>query len=665
MQYKGEDMDLRVPNARAPRETYAATDYDPAYSNGRWSRGGGSVEPLWVDETVLACCNHAFDMALAHGAAEVGLEHLVNALTRVEAAARVLEGRGVREAQLRRDSATLIASEIATNLGGERTAPRRSAEMEDVLRRTVEQSGRRGAVATVDDLLWVLLHWGRDVPAIQLLRRMTPDWQRPDWGRGRESPAPYAEPLRFAPEQPRYAVPLQGDGLVHRLGALEDSLRGLHAELSSDRKGLADLIRDVQRDIVAQRSDAASLRGDIGQRLETLERSVQVRGDTSRIPGQLIDRLQQLEKAVHSGLGEGARNWAALGQRLQAFETALAAREPDTSAKPLLERITGIERLFETGASERARNWTALSERLGGIETFLTSRTEEPQREPGELTERVAGLERAVRAGFGDATRLSTLVADRMVEIEKHLGQPLSDESEAVLIVDDRLQSIERILDDRGREQALAATQLITRLDALEHKSGVTNFDAPGLALPFAETSERVLALERMLRTSMVTHEEATRARDREVADMHDALIRLSENQHTLASAISDWRSESNTAFGAINAQVERLAGTTPPLLVTNDVVDMPNVVTTRSSVPPMLPGDDPGDIRRARSGDELAGETATEAIDRTPEVRGRGFWWWLFGTGNVRQANRDSEMRWERIRERLKEAQERRRRQA
>ena len=63
MQYKGDDLDLRVPELRSrqPRDPYAP-DYDATpQANGRWPRspnyGTGPQDPLWVDETVLACCN--------------------------------------------------------------------------------------------------------------------------------------------------------------------------------------------------------------------------------------------------------------------------------------------------------------------------------------------------------------------------------------------------------------------------------------------------------------------------------------------------------------------------------------------------------------------------------------------------------------------------------
>src|SRR5690606_24659919 len=116
-----------------------------------------------------------------------------------------------------------------------------------------------GLVASLDDVLWVLLHYPRELPVIALLRRLTPDWQRLDWaGRGRETPEP-----RLPYVEPRYVPAYGWEAPPPRVAVLEDGLRALHAEMSADRKILADLVRDLQRDIVAQRSDAAALRNDL------------------------------------------------------------------------------------------------------------------------------------------------------------------------------------------------------------------------------------------------------------------------------------------------------------------------------------------------------------------------------------------------------------------
>jgi hypothetical protein len=722
MQYKGDDMDLRVPQSRMPRETWAPAEYDPSFNNGRWRLPGSAPvqgEPLWVDEIVLACCNAAFDMALAHGSAEVGLEHLVHALTRVEAASRVLEARGVREGQLRRDSATLIASDVPTSLHAEKASPRRSADVEDVLRRAVELAGRRNAAASTDDLLWVLLHYGRDVPAIQLLRRLTPDWQRPDWGRSPAGmlQAPPRHPVMAAAPEPMPFAPGPGfDSVAQRLALIEDGMRTLHVEVATDRKALADLIRDVQRDIVANRSDAAALRSDLGQRLEALERSLQVRGDSARLTVQLSDRMQQLEKAVHNGLGEGARNWAALGQRLQSFEAQLSGQgvveggltvvdrlgmlesavdqrttDVGRAVAGLVERLGTLERLAEAGTGERARRWTALTDRLGAIETRLASTPGDLPREAVEFTERFAGLERAVRAGFGDAARTSTMIVDRVGDLEKYVSAGPQIQDEAALLIEERLQGIERLIDTRWREQGNLATLVANRLEALETRlngagaaQGAIDFavgaetmveriggvETPGgeraLRLPaaLAELATRVAALEQSVRTSVASADDLARARDREVAEMHDALIRLGENQHTLASAIADWRTENLDRLALVATQIERGAPVAEAAPVSVDT-RLPNVIAAGDAVRTEVRGETrERPIAEREVPPELPPAAESEPVI-VPQPRGRGFWWWLFGTDNVRRSNRESELRWERMRQRLQETRERRRGQA
>ena len=416
MQYKGDDLDLRVPHTRTPRDNYMP-DYEPPASNGRWSRTqhtapSGPAEPLWVDEVLLACCNYAFDVAQANGAAEVGLEHLVNALTRVDAAARALEARGVREGQLRRESAALIASEIPAANAGEAVVPRRSPELEDVLRRSADIAHRRGAPAGVEDVLWVLLHFNRDEPVLQLLRRMAPDWQRADWSRVREFATP--EPAR----------PIQmvaNDGAQARIGNIEDSLRLMQVEFASERKTLMELVRDIQRDVVAQRGDGAAFRGDLGQRLETLERAVQLRGDGSRMSAQIADRLAGLEKAVHGGLGEATRGTAQLGQRLTTLELALGDGRSAAGQQAIAERMANLEKAVHGGLGEGARNWSHLGQRLTALEAALGERRDGGSGEA--LVERMANLERSIQTVLADAARTSGQLGQRLVNFERLVSE--------------------------------------------------------------------------------------------------------------------------------------------------------------------------------------------------------------------------------------------------
>jgi hypothetical protein len=519
MQYKGEDLDLRVPHGRTPRDSYPA-DYDPSPGNGRWARSqpylNGNSDPLWVDDVLLACCNYAYDVAQANGAAEVGLEHLVNALTRVDSAARTLEARGVREGQLRRESATLIASEIPTVNAGEAVAPRRSGELEEVLRRATELASRRAIAAGVDDVLWILLHFGRELPVVAMLRRLTPDWQRTDWGRTREG---YREPP--LPEPASRPVPLVvSDTMQARMASIEDGLRLIQSEFAAERKQLTELVRDIQRDVVAQRGDGAAFRNDLGQRLEGLERTVQMRPDLARLPSQLTERLTQLEHAVNGSVSDGARHWGQVAQRLGVFEAALGEIRSVSEPELLVERISSLEKAVHGGLGEGARNWAHLDQRLGALEKTLDKRGELPALEG--VIERISALEKSLEAAAAATAKDYGDIGQRLVTFRSALDEGVAANVQASLAmalkpIDRRLETIGtdtarqrdeigRRIEDLGRiveatrsETLIARSDLGERLASIEswQPLGATPTDTGGLR----EVTERLGGLERAVRS--------------------------------------------------------------------------------------------------------------------------------------------------------------------
>lgn len=794
MQYKGEDLDLRVPHGRAPRETYVP-DYEPTAGNGRWPRTqpyAAGPDPLWVDEVLLACCNYAFDVAQANGAAEVSLEHLVNALTRVDAAARQLESRGVREGQLRRESAALIASEIPAANAGDAAAPRRSGELEEILRRSSDIAHRRGSAAGVDDVLWVLLHYNRDLPVVLLLRRLTPDWQRSDWGRLREpAPEPLARPVHL----------VANDGVHARMASMEDGLRLMQAEFAAERKLLMDLVRDIQRDVVAQRGDGASFRNDLGQRLESLERAVHTRADGSRIPAQLADRISQLEKtvhgglgeaqrsarelgqrltafeatvsdaiaipgqhglaermstlekAVHGGLGEGARNWAHLGQRLaqleaaverrdqpaldvvserigalertmqqsltdgarnhgligqrlSAFETLLGSNATGQMSEALQSRLAAIERrletvggespaqqarlaerfaelgrLIEASRGEATKVRTDVADRLSSIESYLAEGPTTPDAAVRELSERLGGLERAVRSGFGDAAATTGQIAERLAVVERGVADRPRDDGEALLILDERLGAIERMLDTRGQQALSANAEVVERLKLLEQRpvsqvafdaaafapldqrlvtlEGVSTTRIDALHTSLGTISTRLDQLDERMRAEAVVTEEALRGRDQDFDFIYNEIKQLGQSQATLNSAVNDWRNESQEHFGTLATRLDKLAPSA-------------TAGSTEGSRTPAAAGDLPASLRPKEatvvvSAAAPAPGTANVSADdyALPDEPGRGFWYWLFGTRSVAKANRENNLKVQRMRDNIRDARERRKIQA
>ena len=164
MAYKGNDLDLRPARPSAPaREAPGAAERAAAAAGAR----PASADPIPVDDTVLACCNCAYDVARFHGSEDVRLQHLLHALTRVGAAAELLAELEIRVDALRRETAVAIAAEMPAGLVADHGTPHASAAFEDVLRRAADQGAKHSAPAGLPDLLRTVLGGGPGSPARQ------------------------------------------------------------------------------------------------------------------------------------------------------------------------------------------------------------------------------------------------------------------------------------------------------------------------------------------------------------------------------------------------------------------------------------------------------------------------------------------------------------------
>jgi hypothetical protein len=104
MSYRGKDLDLRT--GEPARATGSRSNSRPSQVQARGSEFDIQAV-LYVEDAVLACCNHAYDLALAYRAPEVRLEHLINAMTRTDAAVAVMAAQGIDITSLRHDTATM------------------------------------------------------------------------------------------------------------------------------------------------------------------------------------------------------------------------------------------------------------------------------------------------------------------------------------------------------------------------------------------------------------------------------------------------------------------------------------------------------------------------------------------------------------------------------
>lgn len=506
MSYRGDDLDLRT------SQTWSATPSDlpneDAAKNGQ--RGSSRSAPIWVDDTVLSCANYAYDVALAHRSGDVRLEHFLHAMTRIDAAAEALEARGVRVAALRRESATIIASEIPVGLTNGKTTPRRSEELADVLRVAANLAARHNGPATIDDVLAVLFDQRTDVQGMALLARHTmrstvrdtleqfPPLSRyaietPRYLAASERPirGMLAEPVRYMPEPQRYrpeSAPTATDNIQNsRIEALEQMVRALSADLSNERQLVSGMLKELSRDTQAQRDDQGRLHSGLYERMQMLEQVMTKSGGGVSTGGEgLAEQLLNLEVMLEQRLKELNQGWASLSGRFN---------DGGVDLKPIMNRLDIIEEALLGRSSDGGTNDTA--DRLKSLE--------------GEIA-------RALAANTASTGRMETLISG----FEKQRA-------------DFAAPIVERV-------SALAS-------DYQTHQKS-TN-DATALL------AERLGAVERALAAEIETAAAKHQAYAQDLGEVHNALVKLNQNQHTLAGSIDQWRTD---AAGDVAMISNRLA---------------------------------------------------------------------------------------------------------
>jgi hypothetical protein len=350
MLYRGNDLDLRVDGADGPRGSAG----DDRANGALPVPAGEAANAIRVDEAVMACCNDAYDAAAFHRAGEIRLDHLLHGMTRVAAAAGVLEQHGIRTPELRRETAIAIASHGAEAPLTVPTAPQTSPELEQVLRMAAERAAMRRASASVEDLLRALLLGGREAPAAALLLRTADDAEALERWRDAPLQAPAPE-IGAEPEPSAHAL----NQAVDRLVALDASLREVHGEVSADRRRMSKLVRDIQNELQALRAEGTGKPGS--------------------------EQMQALEAAVEKRLSGLDQMVATLSARTASADQLISRQ--DGSSAPIEELMAGVahsfsERLAQTEAAlqrlqdESARHWNATSERLVTLEAMVRAQLE-------------------------------------------------------------------------------------------------------------------------------------------------------------------------------------------------------------------------------------------------------------------------------------------------
>lgn len=441
MGYRGEDLDLRTPQGWSG----PGREQEPSGAPNWWTRStiyaGGRTDPIYVDDTVLAACNHAFDLAAAHRAGEVRLEHLLHALTLDEASAAVLEHRGIRISGLRRETAAAIADLPPGPING-RGGPRKSEDVEEILRLAADRAYPRRTPVTVDDLLHVMFDLKRDVPGLALLYRHAAGWtpreERPDV---RLEPLPHLQPLqqgeyRYSanddvrtraaqsyftdpprPERqpPTYREPAPAFTPVGvdaqqntRLDGLERAFKDLSTDITDERKTFQSFLTELKRNNATQIDDTSRFRGGITDRLGSIEQTME---GFEQAFNAILDRLAGIERQLAGRSDLRPIDLTPVEERIASFERNLMQRVPQgTDLASVTELLSGIE----TRATDTARGTTEVGERLMRLERALDNRTAETGRTVSFVGERLRAFEEQLTVQKQLTARLEQLITDKL-----------------------------------------------------------------------------------------------------------------------------------------------------------------------------------------------------------------------------------------------------------
>jgi hypothetical protein len=503
MGYRGDDLDLRTP------ERWGGKDLTRDLA-----RVAG--EPFYVDDTVLACCNHAFDLALAHRAAEVRIEHLLNAITRTDAAASVLERRGINVALLRRETATSIAADsaFANSSTTMRVNPRRSAEFEDVLRLAADRAYPRRVAIGTEDVLVAMFDMNRDIAGIAMLRRHASGWTARDLGtaepmvaaasyQARSVPTqPYfaSEPRQSLPPVPQVPAAVFGGTMTdavqnNRIDQLERMIRDLSQEQSNERKTFAALIGELQRETFTQRDDTGRFHGSLSERLQSIEHMVSnVRPEPMQLPIGLMDRLQSVD-GLERKLEDIGRAFSAVLDRLNGMDRTMAARPAGAGAtvnmQPVLDRLASLERAVTTRPMPMV-DMEPLHDRMTAFERALAGRQAV---DLAPLYDRLTALDRSLAARPASGAVDMAPLHDRLTAIERSIASrptPTMDLS----AVNERMAGIERAIARYPVPQPVDMGPLFERLNVIEQRSSEAGRLSSGLG-------ERFGQFERTMQTSL------------------------------------------------------------------------------------------------------------------------------------------------------------------
>ena len=211
-----------------------------------------------------------------------------------------------------------------------------------------------------------------------------------------------------------------------------------------------------------------------------------------------------------------------------------------TGPSPVVDQGV-VQRIFE----RLAETERAFAERLGALESLIARQAGGVPADLSPLDHRLSAIEAALhgRAVEGIAA-IDPALSDRLWAIEQALGTERTERAGAITALSDEISGVRSAvrLAAQNAEQTQASLsdqvqQLAFGLD--QHRVDLA-----------ASVGDRIASIEQALEAHGQKANEAHAIYSAELTEVHEALMKISANQHTLAGAIDNWR---NNDFGEIH----------------------------------------------------------------------------------------------------------------
>ena len=206
-----------------------------------------------------------------------------------------------------------------------------------------------------------------------------------------------------------------------------------------------------------------------------------------------------------------------------------------------------VQRIFE----RLAETERAFAERLAALESLIARQAGGAFADLSPLDQRLSAIEAALhgRAAEGIAA-IDPALSDRLWAIEHALGTERTERASAITALSDEISGVRSAVRLAAQNAEQTQASLADQVQQL-----ALGLDQHRVDLAMS-VGDRIASIEQALEAHGQKTNEAHAVYSAELTEVHDALMKISANQHTLAGAIDNWRNNNSGEIHLINTRI-------------------------------------------------------------------------------------------------------------